>query len=98
MPTNTPTKHKAPPPAVNITEALKEGSPLQALMGEVLEEVGGVDFVKQWAREYPNEFMRVLVAVTPVANATPRGASQNTVNLNIHPSLQSGPLDVVADQ
>jgi hypothetical protein len=72
-----------------ILATFNAGTPMQRLMGLVLDECGGVNFLVNWAEEYPNEFVQVLMA----ANPTAAQSSSNTLNLNLHPSLSAGPLD-----
>jgi hypothetical protein len=82
-----------------VAEELKEGSPMQRLLGETLEELGGVDFMVNWAEDYPGDFVRVLLAVSN-AGARNAPAAGNTNVINVHPALAPGPLDekVVSNQ
>ena len=94
--------HPMPNNQLAIREHLQEGSPLQQLLGDVLDELGGIDFIVGWAEENPSEFMRILVAAsgpTPTAPGTPGAPNSSAVlNLHLHPALAPGPLDVVSDQ
>ena len=66
---------------------------MQQLLGEVFEELGGIDFVTDWAEENPGDFMRIMMAANPPPIAGP-GVSGGAVHLHMHPALaQPGPLD-----
>lgn len=78
-----------------IVAAFDAGSPMQRLLGNTLDRLGGMDFVQEWAEEYPSDFMRLLMAANPSVSGPPAGGNQ--VNVNIHPSLTPGPLDVVGE-
>ena len=80
-----------------LAEAFTSGSPMQQMLGAVLDELGGIDFVVDWAEEYPGEFMRLVMAANPPPVQQQRQAQPN-ISLNIHPGLKPGPLDVVAEQ
>lgn len=67
-------------------------TPMQGLLAETLDRLGGMDFVQEWAEDNPNEFMRLLAAAFP-APQQPSGGQ--TINLNMHPALAPGPLDIV---
>lgn len=73
-----------------------QGSPIQRLLGETLNELGGVDFLVEWAEDYPDQFMRILLAANPAL--LPGGNSGPTINLNLPPGCGPGPLDVVSNQ
>lgn len=75
-----------------VMQSFDAGSPLQRMFGETLRRVGGMDFLQEWAEDNPSDFVRILVAVNPSAVQQPSGGNQ--VNVNIHPSLTPGPLDV----
>lgn len=75
-----------------------EGSPIQRLLGETLNELGGLDFMVEWAEDYPEQFMRVLMAANPTAVLGGPTSSGPTINLNLPQGCGPGPLDVVADQ
>ena len=48
-----------------LAEAFSNGTPMQQMLGQVLEELGGISFVVDWAEESPGEFMRLVMAATP---------------------------------
>ena len=80
-----------------IQELREQGSPLQRLFGETLHELGGMDFLAEWAEDYPDQFVRLLIVVNPPT--APQGPSSGpTINLNLPAGCGPGPLDVVADQ
>ena len=80
-----------------IQELREQGSPLQRLFGETLHELGGLDFFTEWAEDYPEQFVRLLIAVNPPA-VLQGPNSGPTINLNLPAGCGPGPLDVVADQ
>lgn len=81
-----------------VLAAFNDGSPLQRLFGETLRRVGGIDFIQEWAEDNPTEFVRVLMAANPALIPQTPTVNTEQVNVNIHPSLTPGPLDVVSDQ
>lgn len=81
-----------------IRQLVEEGSPIQRLLGETLKELGGIDFLVDWAEDYPEQFMRILMAANPTAVLQGPNSSGPTINLNLPPGCGPGPLDVVADQ
>jgi len=86
-------KDKRPP--ATLAEANAGSHPLFRMMGEALEELGGVDFIATWAEENPGDFMRLMVSTIPnQTQGGPRtqGAATN-FNINLHPGLAPGPLD-----
>ena len=80
-----------------VREAFDAGSPMQRLFGAVLDELGGVEFVVTWAEENPDSFMRLLLAANPVPVSGPGSPANTQINLNMHPGLAPGPLDVTPD-
>lgn len=77
-----------------ILAPFNEGSPMQKLLGRVLEEVGGIEFIVDWAEEHPGEFMRMVMAANPPA-PTGHPAQQSTgVHIHLPEGLGPGPLDV----
>ena len=79
-------------PKTQIIQAFDAGSPMQRLLGHTLDRLGGMDFVQEWAEDNPSDFMRLLMAANPAAVANTPGSNQ--VNVNIHPALTPGPLDI----
>ena len=75
-----------------VQDALKKAHPLHGLLADVLEEVGGIDFVVNWAEEHPTQFMQILMASIPAA-VQPKQQDAKLA-LHIHPGLEAGPLDV----
>jgi len=74
-----------------VTDALKDNHPLHGLLADVLEELGGMEFVVTWAEENPTAFMQMIMASIPNHSA-PSGDAK--LQLHIHPGLQAGPLDI----
>ena len=81
-----------------LAAAFAEGSPMQQLLGRVLNELGGVDAVVDWAEENMNDFMRLLMAASPPPAGPQIPGIQNNTHLHVHPALVPGPLDVVSEQ
>lgn len=82
----------------NVPALLSTDTPMQRVLATVLEELGGIDFIVEWAEEYPGEFMRMVMAANHVPNQAPSATPSGGVHLHVHPSLQAGPLDVVSEQ
>jgi hypothetical protein len=90
-----------PGPPTTVSEAFQHSHPLHRAFAKVWEELGGGDFLRDWAEDHPTEFVNVMLRLTPAPN-TPLGAKENSMHLHVHPGLQAGPLDggdkVVATQ
>jgi len=79
-------------------DAFQEGTPMQKLLGRTLEELGGLDFVVEWAENNPDGFMRLMLAVNPSPQTHGGGGVQGPViNLNLPQGLGPGPLDITPD-
>ena len=78
------------PPA--LADAFANGSPMQQMLGLVLNELGGTDAIVDWAEENMSDFMRLIMAVNP-APVQSSGSAGGT-HLHIHPALAAGPLDI----
>lgn len=78
------------PPA--LADAFANGSPMQQMLGLVLNELGGTDAIVDWAEENMSDFMRLIMAANP-APVQATGSSGGT-HLHIHPALAAGPLDI----
>jgi len=72
---------------------------MQKLLGRTLEELGGLDFVVEWAEGNPDGFMRLMLAVNPTqqAHTTATGVQGPVINLNLPQGLGPGPLDITPD-
>ena len=79
-----------------VREAFEQGTPMQRLMGQVLDELGGVDFLVDWAEENPGEYVRILMAANPAPQqiaAAPGQPGGSGIHLHLHPSLAPTQLD-----
>jgi hypothetical protein len=81
-----------------IREQFKDANPLHKMLVDTLEHLGGIDFLANWAETNPGEYINILMRLAPPPQAAGDGKGANVLNLNVHPSLAPGPLDVVADQ
>lgn len=77
-----------------VFQSFQEGTAMQQMLGAVLKEVGGIEFVVEWAEDNPDKFMGMVMAANP---APMSGGGGGSLNLVIHPALQAGPLDGVKD-
>ena len=73
-----------------LAAAFTSGTPMQQMLGQVLDELGGLDFVVNWAEECPGDFMRLLMAATP----SPTAGGSGGTHIHVHPALAPGPLDI----
>ena len=80
-----------------LVEAFENGTPMQQMLGRVLEEVGGMDFMVDFAEENPGEFMRMLMAANPPPVQSHK-AGGGGIHIHVPPTLAPGPLDVVSEQ
>jgi hypothetical protein len=89
LPAKAPDLSNLPAP---LAESLGQGTPMQQVFGMVLQELGGIDFMVDWAEEAPGEFIRLLVAQSgPVGVPTAGGGG---THIHLHPALSQGPLDI----
>ncbi len=86
---------KATPPATTkkqtLAETLANQHSLHGMLGEVFEELGGKDFLLDWAEENPDKFITHLMRLAPPA--IPKG-QQGAIHLHVHSDLQPSALDV----
>ena len=67
---------------------------LHGMFANTLEQVGGQDFINEWARNNPTLFMEMLLKLAPPPTpAGSGGGGSNRLELHIHPGLQAGALD-----
>ena len=90
-----PTKANSSMPA--IKKALNTGHPLHAMLAEVLEDLGGIDFITDWAEENPSAFMNILMSAVPSMPNTGR-TNTHHVHIAMPEGVKQGPLDVVDEQ
>lgn len=84
-------------PPATMEQANANSHPFHRMLGKTLLDLGGEDFIADWAEEHPSEFMRLMMATVPPQQ--PAGSKgSNAININLHPGLAPGPLDVVSDQ
>jgi hypothetical protein len=79
-----------------VVEQLSSQCAVHGLLGEVFAEVGGKEFVVDWAQENPGAFIKLLVGATP--SLQPMNTIQGDVNLHVHNTLGPTELDVVGEQ
>ena len=77
--------------ASEVAVQLANQHPLHGVLGEVYDELGGKDFVKEWAEENPGAYIKLLMASTP--SMTPMNHVQGDVTLIVHPTLAPTVLD-----
>ena len=85
-------------PAVKVFSQMEQvklayttAHPMFGIFAEVLEEVGGKTFIKEYAEDNPGQFIRVLVAMAP--SVAPVTGMQGDVNIHIHNQLGRTALD-----
>lgn len=91
MSKNLPSIHNT---ELAVREAFAAGSPMQQMFGAVLDELGGLDFVTNWAEDNPDSFMRLLMAANPAPIQNPHGGGGSTINIQLPDALRPGPLDI----
>lgn len=78
-----------------ILEEFDKGSPFHRMLGHTLMELGGLDFVANWAEENPTQFMNMLMACsTPPPSAAPQQQRDTGIHIHMPPGLGPGPLDI----
>ena len=81
-----------------LVEPFLEGTPFQRLLGTVLDELGGTDFVVEWAEENPTAFMTMLAATMPPPDTGNVQTGGNQLHVHLPEGLGPGPLDIVSEQ
>lgn len=76
---------------LDLPARMAEQHPLHGMMARVLDDLGGQDFITDWADDNPGQFINMLMRLAPAA--PPKGAVGG-VHLHIHPDLSPTALDV----
>ena len=74
-----------------IKAALGAQHAIHGMFADVLSDLGGKDFVLEYARDNPGRFLMMLVKMTP--NLMPTTGFQGEVNLHVHNDLAPSELD-----
>ena len=74
-----------------VATQLAQQHAIHGLFGEVFEDMGGKEFLRDWAEENPGRFITLLTKMTP--NMTPINTIQGDVNLVVHNTLGPTALD-----
>lgn len=74
-----------------ILETLRAQHPIHALIGETYIEMGGKQLIKEWAEEYPAQFIKLFFATAP--SMQPTAPAQGDIHLHVHPTLAPTALD-----
>ncbi len=74
-----------------VSTVLRGQHVLHGVLGEVYDELGGKELVKEWAKENPGGFIKMIMACTP--SMTPMNHIQGDVHLHVHPALAPTELD-----
>lgn len=65
--------------------------PLAQMFGEVLEDLGGKEYIKEWAVDNQKGFLTLMTKMTP--SLTPHTGHQGDVHLHVHQTLGRTALD-----
>lgn len=74
-----------------IKAALGAQHALHGMFADVLHDLGGKDFVLNWAKENPGRYLNLLVKMTP--NLIPTSGMQGDINLTVNNALLPTALD-----
>ena len=77
-----------------LQDALSKAPVFYQILGEMLDELGGMDFLVDWAEQNPTAYVQMLMsASTPATH--PGGGSGNSmhVHLEMPAGIKSSPLD-----
>ena len=85
----TPLDHKA----VALKDAFRD-HPFHTMLSEVLMDLGGKDFIADWAEDNPGEFINIMVKLAPMHQTSQGGSTGPVINLNLPAGLEPGPLDI----
>ena len=76
-----------------VRQAFAQGTPMQQLFGAVFEELGGTDFMVEWAEDNPSQFMSLFMAANPNPVASSGSGSGPALHVHLPEGLAPGPLD-----
>ena len=79
-----------------VRQSLAAQHPIHDMFGEVFEELGGKEFLVDWARDNPGRFISIFTKMTP--GLQPQAVHQGDVILHVHPALAPTELDVIDSQ
>ena len=78
-------------PTSRVVKQLSAQSAVHEVFGEVFEELGGRDFLLEWAKQNPTPFVKLLAGMSP--GLMPTQGMQGDINITINNSLGKTPLD-----
>tara|TARA_R110000803_G_scaffold134340_2_gene201419 strand:+ start:1054 stop:1341 length:288 start_codon:yes stop_codon:yes gene_type:complete len=76
---------------LRLQKQLKSQNAIHALFGEVFEDMGGREFLKEWAEDNPSRFISLFVKMVP--GLIPTSSLTGDIRISIHNDLGPSPLD-----
>ena len=77
-----------------LKDALSKAPIFHQMLGEILEELGGMDFLVDWAESNPTAYVQMLMAAaTPPAHPGGGNSSALHLRLEMPAGIQASPLD-----
>lgn len=77
-----------------ITERMELQHPLHAHFAQAYENLGGLQYLEDFAEENPGQFLTMFLRLAPLPQQKGGGSTSGNVQVHIHPALAAGPLDV----
>ena len=74
-----------------LKAALGAQHAMHGMFADVLEELGGKEFILNYARQNPGRYLMMLVKMTP--NLMPTSGMQGDINLTVNSNLLPTELD-----
>jgi hypothetical protein len=80
-----------------LEKKMGDQNPFHGAVARVYNDLGGDDFLKEWAEEYPSDFFRMMAKMAPAPDAH-RMAPNAQIHLHLPDGLGPSPLDVVGGE
>jgi len=78
-------------PSQVMVAMLHSQHPLMGMYADAFMDIGGQEFLREWARENPSKFLNQMVRMVP--NLQPTTGLQGDVNIRISNDLEPSSLD-----
>ena len=82
--------------ARRLRKGFEAQSPLDGIMANVFNEVGGEKRLIEWADENYGTFIKMMVKLRP--NVAPSSGNTGDINITFNNELKRTELDIVSDQ
>ena len=79
-----------------VKSQLSSQNALHSMFANVLDRMGGEDFLNEWAEDNPTRFLNLMVKMTP--GLMPTASLTGDINIRIHNDLGPSSLDGGRDE